>query len=326
MRASWPATSASGGPSSTRTRARGVSSSTESPWPTSRNVTRSPAGRFHAGVGRVAIHAVGDESDAGRDASPRPLAAATRDAAVRWRTTSHATAEPIASASAASDVRLVRAGRSATTRATSSSQAAAQPASAASPAAADGRDGIDDRGQEPEPEHERRGRRTRATFAGTVYTRRLAEVEEDDRRGREAAGERDGERLGDAARERIAVEPAPDARNGDEDRGDRGERELEARARAATSASTPGARARRRARKCQRSRGRAASQASDASAPATPARTTDGCQPTASTYAAITPSVASSRSDSRKPEAASRARRCPPARNATFCPETASRW
>jgi hypothetical protein len=36
-------------------------------------------------------------------------------------------------------------------------------------------------------------------------------------------------------------------------------------------------------RKYQRSLGRAASQASEASAPATPARTTEGCQPTAST-------------------------------------------
>ena len=38
------------------------------------------------------------------------------------------------------------------------------------------------------------------------------------------------------------------------------------------------------ARKCQRSRGLATSHASEASTPATPARTTDGCQPTASTY------------------------------------------
>ena len=38
-----------------------------------------------------------------------------------------------------------------------------------------------------------------------------------------------------------------------------------------------------RARKCHRSRGRETSQASEASAPATPARTTDGCQPTART-------------------------------------------
>ena len=38
-----------------------------------------------------------------------------------------------------------------------------------------------------------------------------------------------------------------------------------------------------RARKCHLSRGRASSHASEASPPATPARTTDGCQPTAST-------------------------------------------
>ena len=80
-----------------------------------------------------------------------------------------------------------------------------------------------------------------------------------------------------------------------------------------------------RARKCQRSRGLATSQASEASAPATAARATEGCQPTASTYAPMPPSVRSSRTTRRSRSSQPRPRK-PAAMNATFCPETASRW
>jgi len=72
------------------------------------------------------------------------------------------------------------------------------------------------------------------------------------------------------------------------------------------------------------SRGLATSQASEASAPATPARTTDGCQPTASTYSPIPPSVASSRT-TRGSRNSQPSPKIPIARKATFCPETASR-
>ena len=78
-------------------------------------------------------------------------------------------------------------------------------------------------------------------------------------------------------------------------------------------------------RKYQRSRGRDASHASDASAPATPARTTDGCQPTAMTYAPIAASAPTSAA-SREMPSSHAASRTPPATNATFCPETANRW
>ena len=90
-----------------------------------------------------------------------------------------------------------------------------------------GRDRVDDRGQEPEPEHERSGREREDVRRHRV-DRRLAEVDEDDRRGREATGEGDGKRLRERRRKRQAVELAPDARNGDEDRGDGRERQLEA--------------------------------------------------------------------------------------------------
>src|SRR5438445_2774944 len=76
-------------------------------------------------------------------------------------------------------------------------------------------------------------------------------------------------------------------------------------------------------RKCQRSTMRALSQASDASAPAIPARTTDGCGPTASTYAPMLASAPSSptRRDTPSNQLSESA---PAATRATFCPETAS--
>ena len=78
-------------------------------------------------------------------------------------------------------------------------------------------------------------------------------------------------------------------------------------------------------RKCQRSTMRALSQASDASPPAIPARITDGCGPTASTYAPMLASAPSSptRRDTPSNQLSESA---PAATRATFCPETASRW
>ncbi len=77
--------------------------------------------------------------------------------------------------------------------------------------------------------------------------------------------------------------------------------------------------------KCQRSRGLDASHASDARPPATAARTTDGCQPTASVYAAIDVSATISAASRGMPN--SQARPSTPATmNATFCPLTAKRW
>ena len=65
------------------------------------------------------------------------------------------------------------------------------------------RDGVDDRGQQPEARGRAARRRTRRRSRHRV-DRRLPEVEEDDRRRREAAGERDRQRVRHAARERIA--------------------------------------------------------------------------------------------------------------------------
>ena len=75
---------------------------------------------------------------------------------------------------------------------------------------------------------------------------------------------------------------------------------------------------------CQRSRGRATIHASDASTPATAARTTDGCQPTASAYASTT--AIAIPSPARRPMPTTRATVTTPiAVIAMFCPETASK-
>ncbi len=78
-------------------------------------------------------------------------------------------------------------------------------------------------------------------------------------------------------------------------------------------------------RKYQRSRGREASHASEASAPATPALTTDGCQPTASTYAPTVPSAAVSPTQRGNPSIQA-SRIVPITTYATFWPDTASKW
>ncbi len=75
---------------------------------------------------------------------------------------------------------------------------------------------------------------------------------------------------------------------------------------------------------CQRSRGRATIQASDASTPATAARTTDGCQPTASAYDSTT--TIATASPTSRPTPTIRARvTTPTAVIAMFCPDTANR-
>ena len=75
---------------------------------------------------------------------------------------------------------------------------------------------------------------------------------------------------------------------------------------------------------CQRSRGRATIHASDASVPATAARTTDGCQPTASAYERTT-RIASASPTSRPSPTMRAAITTPTATMATFWPDTASR-
>ena len=135
-----------------------------------------------------------------------------------------------ASALSASAVRvpICAPGRSATTRATSSSQAAAQPASAAKTGCSGRRAGSTTAARSPRPSTSGAAANA-STFARDRVERGVAEVQQDDRCGRETARECDGERIGHARRQRIAVERCPHARDGEEDRGDRGERELEAR-------------------------------------------------------------------------------------------------
>ena len=182
--------------------------------PRRRRTSRDPGGRDDGECGR-------SETDGGK--APRMSAHTLPYLAHRKPADEPRTRRP-ASAVRAPTCAL---GRSATTRATSSSQAAAQPASDARPAAAVGETGSTIAASRPRPRTS--GAATNATtFASTVYDGRLAEVDEDDRRRREPAGERDGERVCDADRQRIPVEPAPDTRDGDEDRRDRRERELEA--------------------------------------------------------------------------------------------------
>ena len=91
-----------------------------------------------------------------------------------------------------------------------------------------GRDGIDDRREEPEPEDERRCDE-RDDVRQDRVERRLAEVEQHDRSRHDAACERDRDRIRDDGRNGIAVESPSHARHRHEDRRDGHERQLESR-------------------------------------------------------------------------------------------------
>ena len=127
-------------------------------------------------------------------------------------------------------------------------------------------------------------------------------MEKDDRGSDETADRGNRKALGESSREPDSP-PSARVRAG---RRRRLPRRLRTRAGSPGSSAEVGAQARRTsaptARKCQRSRGLATSHASEASPPAIPARMTDGCQPTASTYKPIPTSVTSSRPDARKSE------------------------
>ena len=200
IRASWPATFASGGPSSTRMRALGVSSSIESPCPTSRKVTRRPAGGSHVGrrPGR-------DPHRHGR-ARPRPRRARRADVSDRGvaRAASPPSHEPSGDGERRERERRprVRSARREDRRRLARRARARLPPSPrahASPAAAVGETGSTTAASSPKAEHER-SRREREHVRRHRVERRLAEVEQDDRRGRETARECDGERIGDARR------------------------------------------------------------------------------------------------------------------------------
>ena len=265
---SCPATSASGGPSSTRILASRVSRSTESPCPTSRNVTRSPTGRIHAGAGRAATQTTAiTASDPGREGE---LADSSRRHATHPLDREPARGEPDRDAERrASPDPCTR--QAATTRATNSSQAAAQPASSREACRRAGRDRIGDRREEAErraragrPRTPRRSRGPCRAGACPKWKRTIGAVASPHARRppmhpqRLAVPESRPTTCEHAGR---ATKIAATAANESWKPGSSTAVGIHARS---TSAPT--------ARKCQRSRGRAVSQASDASAPATPAR------------------------------------------------------
>ena len=82
-------------------------------------------------------------------------------------------------------------------------------------------------GQRPAEQRRDDGRRERVRRHGVERNR--SEMEPQDRRSHGAACSGDGDDLGQAAWQRVALEPAPEPRHEDEDRRHRRERELEAR-------------------------------------------------------------------------------------------------
>ena len=148
--------------------------------------------------------------------------------------------------------------------------------------AAGGETGATSAAAKREPE-QRRDRRRGERVRRHGEQRDGVELQPEDRRRRDAAGGRDG----DHAREARRAAGSPRGRAAAAARARRSPRPRRTRAgsrrRAACTGSTRAARARPAGRSASGRAGRAASQASEPSAPATPARTTDGCAPTAST-------------------------------------------
>ena len=168
---------------------------------------------------------------------------------------------------------------------------APEPLSCAIAAATERCDRRDDRGQEREAEHlhdDRDGDDVRGTVTSEIWwnwnhvTGRVASPQ--------ARGHAD--QLREPVRHGIALERPHDARRDDEDRGHRGERELEAGVEERVRIPREQEHGAPTSSACQRSRWRAASQASEPSPAARAARTTDGWSPTASAYAGTVSSAA----------------------------------
>ena len=130
---------------------------------------------------------------------------------------------------------------------------------------------------------------------GDRHDRHLVELDPRDRRRREPARGRDGDELREGTRHRVALEDADDARGDDEDRRRRRRTRAGSRRRARMYGFHAAARPRPRASACHAVAlaARSATRARRARR-RSPARMTDGCGPTASTYAPIAASATSS--------------------------------
>ena len=179
-------------------------------------------------------------------------------------------------------------------------------------------------GREREPEqHRDRGLDERVR--DDAVERHAPELEPQDRRGDERARRRDRDRRSAASR----ASGTRRARAGTGRRGRRSPPRHRTRAeslrrRALYGFHASSAQAATSSR-CHASRSRPASQATDTAAPAIAARITDGCGPTASTYAPIAASAPTWPHTRPMPSATASAS-TPPASSTTFWPETASRW
>ena len=283
IRASWPATFASGGPSSTRTRALRCLQQRRIALADVEERDAEPGRRVPRGrrPGRDPHRHDERRRHPRRTAASPSLCRGMRTCRRAARATNHRRDGERAQrqCGARPDLRAGKIGDDSRDEL----EPGSRPARERSKTGCSGRrDRIDHGGEQPEAEDERRGRE-REHVRGNRVERSVAEVEQHDRRRRETARERDRERIRHARRERIAVERV-------RTRGTA----TKIAATAANDSWNPGSRSRRGHPGEQHERSdreevpavarAAASQASDASAPATPARATDGCQPTARTY------------------------------------------
>ena len=213
-------TSASGGPWSTSTAPSGTWSRIESPWPTSRNVILRPVGGGSRASGSSC-----QASNAGTAAARLATASGRRHRGRRCRRSS-ATGVPSSTQTAVPDPTCGEREPADHPRAGGDvgRQPAVQPAERER---SSGQHGLDQRADECDPE-QRPDRERDERVGQQRVDGNAAELQPEDRRGRGAAGGRDGERLAEPVGERVALERTPEPGQQQEDRADRGERELEA--------------------------------------------------------------------------------------------------
>ena len=294
-----------------------TSSSAESPWPTSRNVTRSPCGGAQDGDGRSA-HAPAAVARAS-DTRPDDRGAAAIAGKAPDEAHCDGDGEDRRQRDRRTDLRRRPAAHDPRDERDPRRAAAGEPCERGCGV---GKHRLDRRRRQRQRD-QRRHRRLRDDVGRHRPERDGAEVDPDDRRGHEPARDRDDEDVPEPARDRVRVRHARNAWYDDEDRRNRRERQLEP-----GSSAADGVHARRTsaptAIACHRSLGLAVIHPSDARIPATAARTTDGCQPTASAYASTT-TIARPSPTSRPIPAIRASQTTPTAVIATFCPDTASR-
>ena len=286
---------------------RRVSSSDRSPWPTSRNVTRSPVG----GGRRARRERAATRASAEQRAPPRrERRAAGADRGSRCSASSATAAVPSSSADAASDADLSDRQRRDDARDELEPRGAASRRASASASGGDGEHRIDDRGRASPSPSSGAIAGAASAFAGTVYSGTPGRSGA--RRSARSRAPQRGETASASAsqpRQRIALERALGARG----------TATKIAATAANESWKPGSssdvgRPREQDERAEReevpavARSRARARRATRAPPATPARTTDGCQPTASTYAAIARERRQLAREPRDAAAASRAR------------------